>query len=583
MTTHARNNVTTHERSYVRAGGLVATDAGALAGRLVPWATPAEVSDDGHRFYQESWAPGSLRAEGVVPVYAGHAPGPRGPTRGPLVGRLEDLEDRPDGLYGTAVLADTPAAAELRALARTVGATFSIEFATDGPRPTPGAAVVRTAATLIGVAVLVAPDRGAYPGADVLSVRTGGTAMDSDDDDLEVDDTEDTEVEGEGEGAVDPPAPAPAETPPSTGARAAIVREVRRELARGRRPAAAHPLARYGSAYEFHAAARTSRSDELPGLFARAYREHRQRVEHGRAWVDQLTTENPGVMPPGWLSEVFGIIDMGRPVIGAIGTRPLPASGMDINWPYFDGDLHALVGQQLAEKTDITSVKVSFKKATENIATYAGGSDISWQLIRRSDPSYRDAYLRIMQAAYSVVTDNVAGDGVTAGATGTVDYDPATPDPDGTLLRAAVFEASSMVQIATGSPASYVLSSTDVFLAFAGMPLMVPSSYGTQNVTGTATASTLDVNVSGLSVILAPDLAPGTALVSNRLATSWLEDGPFVVTAPDIPKLGEDVAIWGMGALAVFIPAGVVKLAPAGLPLTSSGSSGSSKSSKSSS
>ena len=48
--------------------------------------------------------------------------------------------------------------------------------------------------------------------------------------------------------------------------------------------------------------------------------------------------------------------------------------------------MHALVGEQTVEKADVTSVKVSFKKASVPIKTYAGGSDISWQLIRRSQP-----------------------------------------------------------------------------------------------------------------------------------------------------------------------------------------------------
>ena len=78
-----------------------------------------------------------------------------------------------------------------------------------------------------------------------------------------------------------------------------------------------------------------------------------------RAWVDQLPAENPGVIPPGWVSDVFGIVDHGRPVITAIGTRALPESGMDVNWPYFDGDLLALVGEQVTPKTEIVSVKVS--------------------------------------------------------------------------------------------------------------------------------------------------------------------------------------------------------------------------------
>lgn len=532
--------------------------AGSLFGRVVPWDTPTEVSDGGRRRYTESFARGGLVADGVVPVYAGHVVVNGALERGPLVGRVDDVEDRDDGLWGRVTLADVPAARELRALADLVGATFSVEF--EGSPPPRGVdEVVRTGSRWTGLAVLTAPARGAYAEAEVTQVRAAPADPDGEEEDGEDGDDDGTDGEpGEGDAGVEG---APV-------ARAYIEREVRRALGRAAGRPTPHPLARFNSAYQFMDAARASSSDELPRIFATSYHEHRARVDLGRVLADQITTDNPGVIPPAWLNEVFGVIDTGRPVITAIGPRPLPPAGMEIDWPYFDGDLHALVGEQLAQKTEITSVKVSLKRASTAIKTYAGGSDLSWQLIRRSQPSYREAYLRIMQAAYGVVTDAAVGDQVAAvPGHQTVVYDPAVADPDGTLLRAAIFEASVLVQRATGSPATFVLAAADVFVKFGGMPTMVPTSYGTQNVTGTAQASTLDVNVSGLQVTLALDLDDGTCIVSNRQACAWFEDGPFVVAAPDIPKLGEDVAVWGMGGFGAFIGAGVVLLAPTVIPL----------------
>jgi len=525
-------------------------EAGSLFGRLVPWDTPASVSDDGRRSYTESFAPGGLRAEpgAVIPVYAGHVSGRAGIQRGPLVGRVDDLEHRDDGLYGRVTLADVAAAAELRALADIVGATFSVEFTDDTPR---SANVIRTAATLTGLAVLTAPHRGAYQGAEVLAVR----ARPGDPDDPDDDDPDD-----EDEGGEVPEVPGPAEGGGAPLARARIEAEVRRALGRALTRPLVHPLARFDSAYEFFAAARADGDGELATHFAEAY--------HVRALADQVTTNNPGVIPPGWLNEVFGIIDMGRPVVSAIGTRPLPAAGMEIDWPYFAGDLHALVGEQLTQKTEITSVRVDLLKASVPLKTYAGGSDISWQLIRRSQPSYREAYIRIMTAAYGVVTDNVVSDALPAVAgSGHVEFDWTASDPNGTALRGAIFEASSKVQVATGRPASVVLAASDVFLAFGSMPMLVPSTYGTQNVAGTATASTLDVSVSGLRVVLAPDLQAGTAVVTNSMAAAWFEDGPMAVSAQDVAKLGENVAVWGMGAFAALIPAGIVTISDT-IPLT---------------
>ena len=57
-------------------------------------------------------------------------------------------------------------------------------------------------------------------------------------------------------------------------------------------------------------------------------------------------------------------------------------------------------------------------------------------------------------------------------------------------------------------------------------------------------------------------MAPaGTVLVTNEQAAAWLEEGPFLASAEDVPKLGTDVAIWGMGAPGLFLPAGITKAA----------------------
>lgn len=306
-------------------------------------------------------------------------------------------------------------------------------------------------------------------------------------------------------------------------------------------PAApAHPLAKFASFGEAWLAVQTGDVERF-------------------ALVDQVIADNQGVVPPSWLSEIRGIIDTGRPGILAFGGASSPGdSGMDLFWPYFDGDFSTLVGVQSAEKTEITSVKVSIKRGTATLKTYAGGSDISYQLIRRSSPSYREAYLRILAIGYGVTTDNAFVDAVTAAATAGPIWAPATGTSD--QLRGALFGASAAVMKATGSPASFVLAAEDMFIKFGGLQGLWPATYGTQNVSGTAAANTLEISVSGLRIILDTNLAPGTILVSNEQAATWAEDGPFPVSAEDVAKLGQNVALWGMGTTATFLPKGIVKL-----------------------
>jgi hypothetical protein len=279
-----------------------------------------------------------------------------------------------------------------------------------------------------------------------------------------------------------------------------------------------------------------------------------------RAAPDQVTSANPGVSAPQWMSDVKNIVGFGRPGITAVGVQSAGATGLDYAWPYFDGNLSAIVAAQSAEKATLNTVLISIKKGTASLTTYGAYSDISYQLLQRSQPSYLEAHNRIMLASYATITDNVFVDALVAGGTASaVDYDLAA-DTTGALFRAAVFAASGEVETATGSPASVVLVSSTVFNKAGGWSDLTPQPYGTFNVGGTATASTLNVSVSGLRVVHDRNLAAGSIIVTNGQAAAWIEDGPMFATAETPSKLGRDVAIYGFGTTAIFNAAGVVKI-----------------------
>jgi hypothetical protein len=231
---------------------------------------------------------------------------------------------------------------------------------------------------------------------------------------------------------------------------------------------------------------------------------------------------------------------------------------MNLNWPYVDPALNIdnVVAVQAAQKTEINSVLVKILTGVSPIATFAGGSDVSYQLIRRSDPSYREAYLRILNIAYARETEAAFEAALLAGATSTgVLTATATADQ----VRAFLFAASATVEDNTGAPATVDLVSSVEFARLGGLAGLWPSAYGTQNIAGTAQADTLKVNVSGLPIVRAPFLTGNTHLVTNSEAAGWHEDGPFPISAEDVAKLGQNIAVWGMGATAIYIPKGIVK------------------------
>jgi len=317
-------------------------------------------------------------------------------------------------------------------------------------------------------------------------------------------------------------------------------RMTRLEARSGAGSAAASTLARWGSLDEYVSAVY---SDPI----------------HARALADQITSDNPGVMQPAWVLDIKGIIERPRPAVVAMGgARSLGDSGMNLNWPYLDPalNLDTVVAKQAAQKTQIASVLVKLLTGVAPIDTFAGGSDVAYQLIRRSSPSYREAYLRILAICYARATEAdfeldllaAAGSSAVLTATSTADQ-----------VRAFLFAASATVEDATGSPATVDLVSSAEFARLGGLPNLWPAAYGTNNVAGTAQASTLAINISGLPVVRAPFLTGNTHLVTNSEAAGFHEDGPFPISAEDVAKLGQNVAIWGMAATAAYIPKGIVK------------------------
>lgn len=504
--------------------------------RIMPWGELGRTAQGGERFRRGAFRgvdPATVSLEAI----GAHAaePGVR------LAGRGVAIDERDDGAYMTFRVSRTRDGDELLELARDGvyrGASVVFAEVPGGSLRGRDGVTERSRVDLRRVGIV---ERGAYPSAGVLAVRS--------EDAMPANETPAPEPE-----PVPTPVPNPEPEPVPPGVRVDVLgrmEELRTDLV-GRMAmleAGGHigtpaPLARFGS---------------LGAYADAAYADAALAPLLGRALVDQLTTDNPGVMPPSWVSEVAGILARPRPAVTALGgPASLGDSGMELDWPYLDPalDLDTIVAKQAAEKTQIASVKVKILKGSQPIDTYAGGSDVSYQLIRRSKPSYREAYLRILAIAYARATEAafeaqllaVAGSSLVLSATANAD-----------AVRAFLFAASSLVEDATGAPATVDLVSPAEFARLGGLATLWPTPYGTQNIAGTAQASNLQINISGLPIIRAPFLPGNTHIVTNEEGARWHEDGPFPISAEDVAKLGQNIAIWGMGTGATTAPKGIVK------------------------
>ncbi len=475
-------------------------------GMAVPYNTETMIGG-----VRESFAPESFDLDNVIGK-------PLAYRHGEPVGKITGAENREDGLYIDFDIVSTAQGRDAAVLAR----TGTIKGLSVGFNPIKSAmnrakdAIQHTAVNLLEVSLTPYP---AYATAGVSAIREEEGATMSE--------TMDTEavvsVDSEAREAV-----------------ASLREDMKGIEARAFAAEETHELSKYRSLGEYSQAV-------LSG------------EQESRALVDQITTNNPGVMPPNWMQQVKNIVDLGRPGITAFGVESAGTSGLDFNWPYFDGDLSSIVqAQSGGEKTEVNSVRIDLKKGTASLLTYGAGSDISFQLLQRSSPSYLDAHNRIMLNSYALVTDNVFVDAMLTAST-PQSYDFAA-DTDGSAFREGVFTGSVAVETATGNPAQFVLVASDVFAKIGGWTTFFPQTYGTQNVSGVATAGTLGVSVSGLPVIHDRNLAAGAILVSNSATASWIEVAPALAAADNVSQLGRDVAVYGYGTAATYTAAGIISL-----------------------
>lgn len=480
--------------------------AGQGYGRAVPYGLDTQIGN-----VRESFAANAFRPEDVIGK-------PLAYRHGEPIGVITAAENKPDGLYIDFDIANTAMGRDAAVLIRTSAAKgLSVGFSpTKSVWNRAKTTVQHLAANLAEVSITHMP---AYATAGVSAIREEEMSVET------------VEVEA-----------APAVT-------ADI--EAREAIASVREQLAAVEARSFVAAPQVHELAQY-----------RSLGDYRMAVLNGdieaRALFDQVTDDNPGVLPPNWSSIVRGIFDLGRPTINAFGVESAGTTGTTFNWPYWAGDLTDIVAEQVDEKDEVNSVQISLLKGTATLKTYAAGSDISYQLLQRSSPSYVDAHTRIMLNSYVQVTD-IAFVGAVYGARTPLNYNIAT-DTDGSAFREAVFAASVDVQTATGMPAEFVLVSPDVFKTIGGWSTFFPSNYGTYNVSGTASANTLGVSVSGLPVILDRNIGGNAILVSNREAAKWIEDGPRLASVENVAQLGRDVAVYGYGASQIISDAGIIGL-----------------------
>ena len=477
-------------------------DGRTIEARAVPYSTPTRIGT-----VWEQVSPGAVDVPALVGV-------PLLWRHDEPIGVVQAATDDPAGPLVRARVSNTPRGHEALELVSD-GAVRGVSIGFDPVLADRDADTVTH--TLIDIREVSLTPLPAYRDAAVLSLREGNTMTDT-------------------MQAAPVPADAPADHGRQLDLTPADVRELRERLAAVEVDHAArdttHPLAAY-----------------------RTFAEYAMAVKAGtekRDWIEQVTTNNPGVIAPAWVGEVRGILSQTRTLVEATGgPQAAPATGLSFYFPYFDGTLTDLVGVQAAELDAVTSARVDIKRGTVDFATYAGGSALSLQIIERSEPSYVDAYLRIMAAAFGVVTEKAyqvaALDAADAGSALTLTGTSGSLDADVFALRAWLATATMAVEDATGQPGTVLALADDLYLTVANLLIHPDTGFF--------------VEQNRPRIVRARHLGRGEGFLTNGAAVRWVEDGPRVINDDLVSQLGRDVAIYGFGATAAYTPSGIYSVA----------------------
>jgi HK97 family phage major capsid protein len=283
-------------------------------------------------------------------------------------------------------------------------------------------------------------------------------------------------------------------------------------------------------------------------------RQQRGQFDGSRALVDQTTANLSGILPPTWLKDIVDFIGQARPLISAFDSRPLPPSGMTVNFPQVT--VRPLVGKQSAEKGATASRATTIVAGSAPVATYGGGEDVSVQAIQRTDPSYLSIVNELYAEQLAAQMDADACTLVVAGASG----------PPGTISAALKGADIAGVLAAAGKAALNARVTLDTWVmgvdvwAFVvgaadstGRPLF--PNVGPANPVGDSMVTSATGTARGLTFVADPNMAPTKSVAGSSRAFSSLLGGVQTLRADNPAQLGVDFAVYEFAAFALRRPA----------------------------
>jgi len=261
---------------------------------------------------------------------------------------------------------------------------------------------------------------------------------------------------------------------------------------------------------------------------------------------DILTTDIPGIIPVPILGPVFEDINFMRPVINALGARPMPST-MSKTFIRPTITTHTSVGEQ----TEATTVSRTTMVVASNVVTkktIAGGVTFTYQDVDFSDPAAVQIVLNDLAGVYMDSTDDIAADALLAAATTSGVWDLTLAD----LLK-SVWDSATTITATTNflpthmfvDPATWALIGQLTDLD--GRPVFHNLLGGGQSVNsyGEASPALSGGLVLGLKLVVDKNFAAKTMVICNSNAFEVYEERKGLVSVENAQLLERDVSLYG--------------------------------------
>lgn len=268
-----------------------------------------------------------------------------------------------------------------------------------------------------------------------------------------------------------------------------------------------------------------------------------------RAAAHQKTSDNLGIVPNPVVGPVINFVDAQRPLIAALGPRPMP--GARWSRPRVTQRTSVAVqgaaGAAADEKSELVSQKMVIGELTGTARTYGGYVNVSRQNIDFSAGAL-DIIVNDLADQYAIETEAAAADAVAATATTAVTYDltPTTGTAQEAIARALWTAAGTCYTAVKGRGRLVLVMAPDVLGSFGPLfaPINPQNGFGS---VGTAAGFAQGVvgQVAGITGVMSAGLGAGEAFVLSTAAIEAYEQrvGQLQVVEPSV--LGLQVAYAG--------------------------------------